>query len=224
LYHAAVALQIIDGDSLRRFRVLALAPPGNLARDIALFRRRIFSSLGEASALAYPEIVPLAFAGRRNQAMSGDPAAGPRAPGPGKRAAATGAARALASAWSGVAGPFELGGLGARGGGLYLELEGPLAALASSAEASLGRLGIPSLGSEPLAPAFGFFVCRFPPPGLAADEALGLIESLGPPHGRFLDCALVLYRITRSSAPFAAVAWSEEARARRLSGPSPGGG
>jgi hypothetical protein len=203
--------------------MLALAPPGNLARDLALFRRRIFSVLGEASALAYPEIVPLAFAGRRGREPAGGPPDRSRVPGPRGRATAVRAAGTIGSAWTGVEGSFELGGLGIRGDCLYLELSGPLEALGKAAEAALGRLGIPALASAPLAAAFGFFLCRFPPPGLAGEEALSRIEALGPPRGRFLDCSLVLYRITRGAAPFAAVAWSEEARTRRLSGPPPGG-
>jgi hypothetical protein len=42
--------------------MIALEPPGNVARDLALYRRELFARLGEGSALAFPEIVPQAFA------------------------------------------------------------------------------------------------------------------------------------------------------------------
>jgi hypothetical protein len=41
---------------------LALEPPGNIAGDLALYRRRLFSRLGEASALALPETALLVAA------------------------------------------------------------------------------------------------------------------------------------------------------------------
>ena len=40
---------------------LVLEPPGNEARELSLYRRRIFSALGDASALAFPDAAPLAF-------------------------------------------------------------------------------------------------------------------------------------------------------------------
>ena len=43
-------------------QMIALEPPGNVARDLALFRRGLFAGLGEGSALAFPETIPLAFA------------------------------------------------------------------------------------------------------------------------------------------------------------------
>ncbi|HET7839052.1 MAG TPA: hypothetical protein VFL04_04790 [Rectinemataceae bacterium] len=200
-------------ESCRGFRMLALVPGGNVARDLALFRRRIFAEFGEASALAYPECVPLACG-----CLGGLPRPASRPSTPALRGRGSGP-DPLARAWDGIDGGFELGALARRDACLCLEVEGPLLELVAASGRFLAGSGIEAMPDPPLALGLGFLLCRFPIPGLEEDEALLRVAALAPPRGRFLDSSLVLYRITRGSAPWSALAWGEEARAHRRSGP-----
>lgn len=189
-------------------QIIALVPPGNLARDLALYRRALFSRLGEGSALALPEFAPLAIASPTLRLPS--------------RVAAS---RFLSDCWEGVAGSFTSSGLSLAGHGLYLSLSGPLELLASRAAAAPGasaaREALPAGAAAdtpgpPLAAGAGLFLCLPEDPKLALREA----QAIGPPRIDFLDCALVLYGVSYAGGrfPLAAAVWRELARARRRVG------
>ena len=172
-------------------QIVALEPPGNIARELALYRRSLFASLGEASALAFPELAPLAFA------------SGPRRLD----------ARALGDCWAGIEGRFSSGGLLSSGSRLYLELRGPLGELCARVAAALGE-GLASERSSPLDTGLGIFLCSHPDPEFAASEA----ERIGPPRVDFLDCSLLLLGLRYAGEPFSGLAWRELARSRRRTG------
>jgi hypothetical protein len=111
LYHILVPLQIREEEHPL---LLGLEPPGNLARDLALYRRSLFSRFGaargDASAFAFPELSALAFL---------DP--GPASPRPLKVPALRGA---LESCWDGIEGSFTSSGLFVEDNSLFLGIEG----------------------------------------------------------------------------------------------------
>jgi len=172
-------------------QMIALEPPGNVARDLALFRRGLFAGLGEGSALAFPETIPLAFA----------------APGDGIEP------RALDACWDGIDGSFSSSGLVVSRGLLYLAIGGPLAPLRARA-ADAFRARAPSYADPPLEAGLGVFLCKPADPPLA----LALAERIGPPRASFRDCALVLLKLRLGADPFAALVWREFARSKRRTG------
>jgi hypothetical protein len=176
-------------------QIVALEPPGNVARELALFRRELFHRLGEGSALAFPEMVPLAYA---------PPPVAPIPRGS--------AARRLAECWGGIEGSFSAAGLQLEGGLLYLSMKGPIAELSARVAAAFGP--DPSPGGQALAPGIGVFLCRPSDPGLALREA-GL---MGAPRADFRDCSLTLLGIQTGADPFSAAVWRELARAKRRTG------
>jgi hypothetical protein len=179
--------------------MLALEPPGNVARDLALFRRSLFSELGEASCFLLPEVAPLAFARRDSRPLPSRPAI----------------RRFLREAWEGTTEEvFTSGALIASRDLLYLELQGPLATLAAKARASLKSLSLMESETAPLEAGRGFFVGRSKGPG----REIRAIES--PPRVSFRDCSLVLLALRCGGDPFAAAAWRELAREKRRTGPS----
>lgn len=186
--------------------MIALEPPGNAARDIALFRRRIFSALGEASALAFPELVPLLWLF------------------PGAPQAARRAGLFMRDCWRGIEAPFSTTSPMASGELLYLGLEGPLESLASALRQSLPSAAVdPSsptgetqeLTAAPLRPCLGFFLCPCPDHG----PALAAASSLDPPRVDFLDCAIVDMTLRSGPDPFRALSWTIQARETRRTGP-----
>jgi len=198
----------------RRYMAV-LVPPGNVAREIALYRQRLFFAFGDPSARAFPEAIPLAFARRRDPSEP-SPAAPEGAPaGGGFRARAK---ALLASAWSGIEGDFRAEGLLVESGSLYLSIAGPLEAIARGIEPRLPAIGLIA-GGDPAAspdrtypaPLVGFLLCRPPRPEAALATAL----ALGPPRLRFEACCLSLYRLHAGDDPFAALSWTELAAAAR---------
>jgi hypothetical protein len=185
--------------------MIALEPPGNAARDIVLYRRRIFSALGEASALAFPELVPLLWLFPRE--LPGGRRAGPF----------------MRGCWRGIAAPFATTGPMASGGLLYLGLEGPLESVANALRQALpsaASLASPNDEVEehpaaPLRPCLGFFLCPCPDPVPALAAAL----SLDPPQVDFLDCAVVDMGLRSGPDPFKALSWTILAREPRRTGP-----
>jgi len=175
--------------------VIALLPPGNVARDLALFRRGLFSRLGEASALAFPEMVPLAFAS------------------PGGRLAT----RELEGCWKGIGGSFSSAAPVVSGGLLYLALGGPLEELCSRAAQALRAGGLAPLTAPPLETGVGVFLCRPADPSMA----LSVAEGMPPPRAAFGDCSLALLALRigperdRIPGAFVSLRWRELARARR---------
>jgi hypothetical protein len=172
--------------------MIALEPPGNVARDLALYRRELFARLGEGSALAFPEIVPLAFASDAGRLS----------------------ALALADCWKGIEGSFRATEPQISRGILYLAMEGPLSALSSRAfEASLA-MGKHFSIESPLETGIGIFLCRPADPSLALAEA----ARIGPPRAGFRDCSLILLGLRLGAEPFAAATWRVLARAKRRTG------
>lgn len=183
--------------------LLALEPPGNLARDLALYRRSLFASYGaergDASALAFPELAALAFVGPG--AEKGFP----------RRAAL---AAAIAGCWSGAEGTFASSDLFVEGESLFLGIEGPWEALRQAAIEACAALDLEAVGGAalPFPPATGFFLCRAP------GSALGDLPR--PPRLSFRDCSLVALILRYGADPLEAATWKEIARSRRRTGPS----
>lgn len=192
------------------FTLLALIPPGNEARKLALFKRGLFAAGGDGSGLAFPEILPLVW--------------GPGRPGfqglrEGRRRALRLLEKRLEGVWGGIEGGFETGELVAAGGALFLDMRGPLEALGEGALAVL-RDSFPGMKWENIpAPsahfalaARGFFLSlgELPPEGLSAAPA----KPASPPRLSFRDAELALYSFEASGEPLALV-WREMARARR---------
>jgi len=202
LYHAAVALRT-------RLAAIALEPPGNVARDICLFRRRVFSATGEASALAFPEIIFLATApvkrdSARTKADSA-PATHSR-----KRKART-IAR-YEELWSGIEGEFRSTSLFLAKGGLYLGMNGPLRMLRERAAALLEETET----SFPINGGLGFYVCDA---SMTTGEALvSMAQELSPPSIGFGDASIIRLRVQWKGQPFSLAAWTTSARFRRKTG------
>jgi len=174
--------------------MLALEAPGNISRDISLYRRSLFAATLSGSALAFPDAVPLAFARS--------------APCSQKRACAS-----LETAWKGISGSFSSEGIVSSGKGLYLGLGGPLAPLAEASRSALANLGFETAAKAPLETGLGFFLCARQP---LADA----VSSIAPPSLNFRDCSLVLFGLRFAADPFSACTWLELARSRRRTGPS----
>lgn len=181
--------------------MIALEPPGNIARELALFRRQFFARLGEASALAFPEIVPLAFAGSASASSR-----------PGRQE--------LASCWTGLEGSFASASAIESRGHLYLAMNGPLEELSSRAVAAFLAARLEAPMESPLATGLGCFLCRSSDPQRALQEA----ERIGVPRVNFRDCSIVLLGLrygytgpdrNREVDPLEALSWRELARARR---------
>lgn len=187
--------------------MLGLEPPGNIARDLGLYRRGLFAALGaarlDASALAFPELSALAFLDTRPGAVRG-----------------SALARGLDGCWSGTKGSFSATRVFVEAGFLYLGIEGPWDELRARALKACAALGLKETKEPPYAIVKGFFLCR------DLDAAPG--ELPPPPKISFRDCSLVALRLCyRSGAgsgsdPLAAATWSERARSRRRTGASEG--
>jgi hypothetical protein len=197
-----VALKI----SREFFTVLALVPPGSEARKLALFKRALFSATGEASGLAFPEILVLALRSGRLDTQ------GPKGA---RRKAVRLFEKKLGAAWAGIEGGFETDGLVEAGGRLFLAVKGPLESLREAArkEAEAAFPGTewelpPSPSADFQPPSDGFF--------LAAQTALatGAISALSPPRLSFRDADLALFAFEESREP-PALAWREIARSKR---------
>jgi hypothetical protein len=180
LYHESVQLQLI-----------ALEPPGNVARDLALYRRNIFARLGEGSALAFPEMLPFAFASKSVRISQSE----------------------LEECWDGIEGKFSSTEILISGGLLYLAMRGPIDKLSLRIAETLGGGGLP-IEKPPFEAGIGFFLCRPADPELAAKTAL----RIGPPRADFRDCSLVRLGLRLGDDPFAAATWRELGRARRRTG------
>jgi hypothetical protein len=204
-----VALQTSRED----FTLLALVPPGNEARKLALFKRELFATRGEVSGLAFPEILPLVWGAGK----SGFP--GPREA---RRKALRLLEKRLEGAWSGVEGAFEAQGLVAAGGSLFLDTRGPLEALKGRGLEALrssfpGRewKKLPAPSTHFALAACGFFLAL---EGIPAERKTSAsarpAQPPSPPRLSFRDADLALYAFEANGEPLALV-WREMARARR---------
>ncbi len=181
---------------------LCLEPPGNIGRDLSLFRRELFHASSEASALAFPDLAVLAW-GRKppgRSASLGSPLA---------------LKKALAACREGIVGAFSASAPRAFGDCLFLGLEGPLPDLCAAARSALRDLGLDFDEEPPFPPGLGFFLAKAE--SIASDA--GFIDRIEAPSLSFLDCHLVLVRFETGPEPFAAARWSQLCRLRRRTGP-----
>ena len=88
---------------------ICLIPPGNVAREIAALKRRLFAAKGEARAMALPEAAILL--------------AGPWEPGLGSRDGRRRTRKVLESAWGCMEGRFSLAAPSVDSGWLVLAVE-----------------------------------------------------------------------------------------------------
>ena len=187
LYHASVPLQTtITPESLY---MASIDPPGNVAGEIARYRRRFFAELGEPSARAFPEAATLLFARRRGRLSS--PAGKEGLPLPPRRERD----RLLAKAVSGIEGDFATGRLLIVGALYFHELEGPVEELALALSDLLPSCGLEE-SSGPIPARAGFFI------GRRAEGARSFI--IDPPDLTFGPCRLVLYKLSLGKDPFGA--------------------
>jgi len=190
--------------------VAVLEPPLAVAAEISRYRRRLFASLGESSARAFPEVVAI-LALRETR----DPSEQRR----GRRLLRAARSRELARAWIGASGAFASGRPAFARGALYLGLEGPLEALAASLArlpAGLG-LAVADDAVSPIAPRSGFFLCA-PRDGAAA---LAAAESLEPPAFSFSACRIAVLRFRLGRDALEAHSWEELCGAWRARDPRP---
>ncbi|HTX74395.1 MAG TPA: hypothetical protein VMC79_16305 [Rectinemataceae bacterium] len=190
--------------------MVGLEPPGNVRRELALFRRRIFAALGAGSALAFPEIVPLGFLRWPE----------PKPKGMKRRQLDD----ALEVSWKSVAGRFVFEGIVELDDGLYLGLGGPLRSLAESSCGALSTLGFRPEPEPPLTAARGLFLCASPEGGTAQPGGLELelqVEGLGAPAPSFADATLCLLRLDARGDARVALTWTLIARGKRRTGPGP---
>jgi hypothetical protein len=185
--------------------MLGLEPPGNMARELALYRRGLFAALGaarlDASAFAFPELSAIAFLNAKPRAVKG-----------------SALARGLGGCWAGIKGSFSATRVFVEADSLYLGIEGPWNELRARALEACASLGLEEARESPYAIARGFFLCRDPK---AAPDELPT-----PPKLSFQDCSLVALRLCyrlgagSGSDSLAAATWSERARSRRRTGAS----
>jgi hypothetical protein len=179
------------------FLMLALEPPGNIARDLALYRRALFADTGDSSCFLLPEIVPISFARRESV----------------HRATVDGDRRAFDDAWKIAQGGFSSASFIESRGLLYLGLDGPLDALTSVSQGIISSSISTPPDDAPLETGLGFFFCRRSP------SANGSIQRRRAPQISFFDCSLVLLSIRFGVDPFSSASWREIARSRRPTGP-----
>jgi hypothetical protein len=187
-----VPLQIRDEAS--SCLILALEPPGNVARDLADYKRTIFREEGEASALAFPEVLSLACFRPR--------------PRPSREVLGA----SLEECWQGIEGSFASEALILRRGLIYLGLCGPLAELSRRGESILSKAGLIPLA--PLPEEHGFFVC------MARGSIPNASALAAPPDLAFNDCSLAILGMRWSGEAFSAITWRLVARRKRRTGPS----
>jgi hypothetical protein len=200
LYHVAVGLQH-ERASARRLAI-ALEPPSSVSRDLSLYRRGLFSALGEATALSFPDLSFLTW-----DLTAEGSSASLRSPGKLRLA--------LDSCWRDVRGRFASAGIAARGNSVYLRLEGPLEAAVRNAAAASEALGLVRDPEPPLELGLGFFLLKSAHP----EEDLARASAVNLPRFSFADCSIALLRLGLGEDPFRAASWSARARSRRRTGP-----
>lgn len=136
---------------------MCLFPPGNEARDLALFRRALFRAGGPPSLCALPECLILAQGLWPEGAIRKEWLREMRAE--------------MAAAWREAVGPFRTAGLSMETGRLVLRVEGPLDVLRTRLSGLL-----PPSPSPILPQAKGFLILQMPagtdPPGEGKDPAV----------------------------------------------------
>lgn len=201
-----------------RLFMIAVDPPGNAAREISLYRRRLFEALGEPSARAFPDSLPLAFAPPRHRrataASDSDRAANASETTAAGAKRVRSSAAALSRIWAGIEGSFDAAAPFEHDGLLYLGVSGPIAKVRDSAYSAFQALGFDAFGlseEKPLRAGIGFFLCK----ASRMQEALDAALRLAPSDLHFDVCSIALYRLDMGDAPFEAMVWHEQARALR---------
>jgi hypothetical protein len=170
------------------FTLLALLPPGNVTRELALLKRRRFAALGDASGLALPDIAILALA--------------PGSPSPeGRREAEM----AMREAWEETEGSFMSSGYIIEGGFVYLSLGPAFDTLWSHLREAIQPFGAEADKEIPgLAPGRGLFIGK----GETPEREMAFT---------FRQAFLALYELslTRSGDALSATSWQEAARLPR---------
>jgi len=185
-----------------QYFALGLEPPGNIARELSLYRRELFRESSDTSALAFPDLAFLAWGTRRSgsSASLGSPIA---------------LRHALSSSLAGIDGPFALTTVKAFGDCLFLELDGPLEALCQAAGKAIKGLGLETGNPAPIEAGRGFFLLRID----TLVSGFGLPALAASPKLSFSACHLALIRLETGPDPFAAARWDYICRVRRHTGP-----
>lgn len=185
-----------------QYVALCLEPPGNIARELSLYRRSLFHESAESSSLAFPDLVLLAWA----RTSLGKPAS---------LGSPVILRNVLSATWEGIEGPFSSTSIQSWGACLFLGLAGPVSALCRAACSAIERLGLEHEQTPPFQAGLGFFIMRREH-GLLRPELPALSA---PPRLSFLDCHIALLRFDIGADPFSAARWEYRARVRRRTGP-----
>lgn len=201
LYHARVPLQH-DSPAKSCF-ALAVEAPGNISRDISLLRRRLFAALSDTSALAFPDLIVLAWG------ITAPGAAAPKLP------PSDGIRRRLSFSMQKIPGSFASTETLVRDGRVFLGVEGPLGDFAGSASSIFKSLGFEPMPDPPFEPGVGFFISSKAELYARTDSRM----AIPLPSFSFFSCSFSLLRFELGSDPFSAVRWTTVARARRIKSP-----
>ena len=185
----------------RDIAAVCLVPPGNVAREIAAMKRRLFEATGEAQALAIPEMAILR--------------ATPWEAGLGSRDGRRRLKASFESALECMEGRFRIKGPSVAAGWLVLAVEGLPPAMMERLESALGD-GKPCLASPfPSLPSFLLHPIR------DAARDLAAAAGAGPPELSFgaARLALLRFRLSEGSDGFKALAWTGIVAVRRRTGP-----
>ena len=172
--------------------LLCLSPPGNVRRELALYRRRLFASGWAASCFALPELAVLGGIGRPPPALG----------------------KILASALAGLEGDFRssspaiLGPSGARS--LCLPLGPCLMALEERLGRAFESAGAPAPGEISPFPRAGIFLAS--PPEVPGAPLPDIPPS---PSLSFHSAAIILLEISPPPPGLEALVWSELLRVHR---------
>jgi hypothetical protein len=185
----------------RDIAAVCLIPPGNVAREIAALKRRIFEATGEARVLALPEAAILLSM--------------PWEPGLGNRDGRRRIKAVFESAWECMEGRFRLAEPMVVPGWLVLSM-GKLPSAMMERLSSAWVDGEPSAASPfPTLPSFPLHPIR--------DEAgdLAATAEAGPPELAFgaARLALLRFRLSGGTDGFEAVTWKGIVAVRRRTGP-----
>jgi len=181
----------------RDIAAICLVPPGNIARELVAFKRRLFRATGEALALSVPETAILLSV--------------PWEPGFADRDGRRRIKAVFESAWKCMEGQFRFGKTAVSSGWLVLSMENLPPAMMERLSGVLGEEKPSFEAVFPRLPAFPLFPIR--------DEAGDLSPATGflPPEMAFSSARLALFRF-RLSEGMKALAWTSIVTVRRKTG------
>lgn len=190
----------------RDIAAVCLIPPGNVAREIAALKRRLFEATGEARVLALPEAAVLL--------------ARPWEPGLGDRDGRRRLKAVFGAAWDCMEGRFRITGPSALSGWLVLSLENLPPAMLERLKSAMGDNEYPSPSPFPSLPSFPLYLVRDEARDLAAAKAATLPElAFGAAR-----LALLRLRLSGGNDGLEALSWSGIVAVRRRTGPRKAGG